>query len=135
MNPTRRAAAVIVAGSLVLFLAASLLFRVTAGSRGPGNPGGFVPSPKPIQLADLGEPFCWGCSWNENVALEFQVDLDLLAPLGTGKANAAEFFADFARGEARFGEGREGYIERMVEIEIDGDSWRVLPGDEWRSSD
>ena len=130
-NPSRkRVAAVITAATLVVLLAATLALRVAAQPRSTAGPAGSVPAPRPIRLTELSAPFCWGCSWNEDAALEFQVDLDLLAPLGDGDANAAEWFADFARGETRFEDGKPSYASRMIELTIDGDDWRVLPGDD-----
>ena len=126
----KRAIAVLTAAALVVLLATTLAVRVAAQSRSAGGPTGKVPAPNPIRLAELSSPYCWGCSWNEDAALEFQVDLDLLAPLGDGAANAAEWFADFAKGGARFEEGKPGYASRMIELTIDGDDWRVLPGDD-----
>jgi hypothetical protein len=126
----KRAFAVVAAAGLVVLLAATLALRVAAQSRVTGGPAGTVPAPKPIRLAELSTPYCWGCSWNEDAPLEFQVDLDLLAPLGTGAANAAEWFADFAHGESRYGEAKQSYASRMIELTIDGDDWRVLPGDD-----
>jgi hypothetical protein len=129
-STNHRAALVIGAGTLVLLLAVSLVVRVAAGARDSGALERSVPQPRPIELSELDAPFCWGCAWNENAALEFQVDLDLLAPLGTGEANAAAWFADFAFGGPRVNDGRKGYVDRMIDLEIDGDSWHVLPGDD-----
>ncbi len=63
-----------------------------AGSAGAAR----VPAPKPIALAEMKVP-CWGCSGSDKWAVTFQTDLDLLAPLGDGTANAALWLKDFAR--------------------------------------
>ena len=42
-------------------------------------------------------PFPWTRSSTQPRPLRFQVDLDLLAPLGDGPANAAIWFRDFAK--------------------------------------
>jgi len=137
---TKRAVAVLAAVGLVIVLALVLTARVAARS-GSGfgvgalhttAPAAVVPAPRPIELNELPNPFCWSCSWNTGAALEFQVDLDLLAPLGNGTANAAEWFRDFALhdGKRVATEGKSVYRQRMVQVTIDGDSSKVLPGDD-----
>lgn len=133
MNRIVRVAA---AAGAVVVLAASLAVRVSARMSSATEPmarpaAASVPPPVPIDLSELDEPFCWGCRWNQDVPLEFQVDLDLLAPLGTGGDNAAVWFAEFARGGRRDVAKTEGsYRERRVPIEIDGVTWNVLPADD-----
>jgi hypothetical protein len=111
-------------------MAVTLAARVAAQSQSTGSPTGTVPAPKRIPLGEVPAPFCWGCPPNENAALEFRADLDLLAPLGDGSANAAHWFAEFAKGEARFEEGKQAYASRMILSTIEGDSWQILPGDD-----
>jgi hypothetical protein len=138
-----RAGLVMAAAALVVLLAATLAVRLSARVAGDGSrpvaraavvstaPPSVVPPPRPVRLAELPDPFCWGCSWNSDAPLEFTVDLDLLAPLGTGEGNAALWFRDFAKDGNRFeAEGRPAYSERLVELTIDGDDWRVLPADD-----
>jgi len=63
-------------------------------------PAASVPVPAPIAPAALPTP-----RWEKGGPLAFTVDLDLLAPLGDGPANAAEWFRDFTSGDgARLGE-------------------------------
>lgn len=60
-------------------------------------PPATVPAPKAIDARQLPEPFGWplAISSNRNLSLQFHVDLDLLAPLGTGSGNAAAWLRDF----------------------------------------
>jgi hypothetical protein len=112
--------------------------RVAARSDGTaaGDPGrstppvGTVPPPAPFAVTDIPTPFCWGCSWNRYAPLDFQIDLDWLAPLGDGTANAATWFKDFARGGPRYETDAERRSARLVEISINGDDWRVFPADD-----
>jgi hypothetical protein len=59
--------------------------------------------------------------------LEFSIDLDLFAPLGTGPANAAIWFRDFARGDgSRIEEVKDA---DRVPAELLGKTDRVYPPD------
>jgi hypothetical protein len=129
---------VMAAAALVLVLTVTLGVRISArtgrGEIGPGSRGleapaaGYVPEPVPIVVSEIPTPFCWGCSTNRTAPLEFQVDLDLLAPLGEGPENAAAWLSRFAKGEPRHAsDGKSVYSERLVEMTIDGDEWRVFP--------
>jgi hypothetical protein len=131
----------LLASALVVSLAGTLAVRVTA--RGEAEPtttvspdpapplppaAATVPSPLPLTVDDLPTPFCWGCSWNAYHPAEFQIDLDYLAPLGEGPANAALWFRQFAKDDgSRFSEG---WGDRKTEREIGGRTWRVLPVDD-----
>jgi hypothetical protein len=141
-RPSPRAFVVVSAVLLVVILAVLLGIRVTARTpsaedrslvqvrRATASPAA-VPAPDVLVLSELAEPFCWGCSSNRDAPLEFQVDLDLLAPLGDGQGNAAAWFADFAPGGLRHArEGRGAYRERMIEVSIAGQTWNVLPADD-----
>ena len=59
-------------------------------------PGAFVPAPVSFDISTLEVP-CWSCPYSKDWPLRFRTDLDLLAPLGDGDANAAEFFAQFTK--------------------------------------
>ncbi|MBW3672162.1 MAG: hypothetical protein KY432_10895 [Acidobacteria bacterium] len=52
-----------------------------------------------ISLEEIPAPYNWAdeVAYRLQTELDFHVDLDLLAPLGTGENNAAVFFRDFAR--------------------------------------
>ena len=61
-------------------------------------PPATVPPPKSIDLAKLTIP-CWSCPEAADGPLHFRSDLDLLAPLGNGAGNAAEWFAMFNKSD------------------------------------
>ena len=143
----KRALVILSAVGLTVVLSVLLVVRVSAMKRSgatafgiagetlvmPGEtpPPGLVPPPKSIVPAKLPTPYCWGCTWNQEAPLEFQVDLDLLAPLGHEGANAALWFRQFARDGARFeAEGREQYAKRKTEFTLGDDSWTVLAGND-----
>ena len=139
MHSTRRAIAILSATALTLTLLAAFAVRVHARMQDdsrPGGPPGAPPSttpmaPKPIALEELPTPYCRGCSWNSEAPLEFQVDLDLLAPLGHGSKNAAMWFRQFATDGARsISAGLEPYKKRRIDVSIAGVEWTVLPGDD-----
>jgi len=130
-----KAFAILSATALTLILLAVFAVRVHARMQDEVQRGGPPPStpmvPKPIVLGDLPTPYCWGCSWNKEAPFEFQVDLDLLAPLGHGEQNAALWFRQFAADGARsIDAGLEPYKERRVDVKLDGNEWKVLPGDD-----
>jgi hypothetical protein len=93
--------AVVAAAGLVVVLAGMLVARLlrntgTAAYALQAPPPATVPAPLPCDLAGLSIP-CWSCPSAEKWPLRFVTDLDMLAPLGTGTANAAEWFAAFAK--------------------------------------
>ncbi len=72
--------------------------RPVVASAAPDHaPPATVPAPRRVGLADMPAPFPWTRSTPLPQPLRFRVDLDLLAPLGTGPANAAIWFRDFAK--------------------------------------
>jgi hypothetical protein len=132
----RRPAAVLAALGLVVVLSVTLAIRVAArvGTAAPhasirhaasaAPPPGNVPLPPPLMLEELPTPRCWGCTWNKYHPAEFQIDLDYLAPLGDGPANAALWFRDFEK--AAGARSAEDYRARLVET----DYGMILPGDD-----
>jgi hypothetical protein len=122
-----RAIVVIGAGAVVAVLAGALGLRLAAGAGGvPPAPAAAVPLPRPVQVEALTVP-CWSCPNAKGWPVRFQTDLDLLAPLGTGPANAAVWFKDFAKpGGRRYAEA-ESALTRRVDA---GDVGRVLAGDD-----
>ena len=57
---------------------------------------------------------CWSCPESKTWPVRFRTDLDLLAPLGTGTANAAIWFKDFAKPNgSRWAEAKAA-MERLV---------------------
>jgi hypothetical protein len=108
-NPlASKAPHVLAAAAIVVVLAGVLAVRVAARASAltpsapalaaniPVPPPATVPAPRPIDLATLAIP-CWGCVGGDTWPVRFKIDLDLLAPLGTGTANAAVWFKDFAK--------------------------------------
>jgi len=59
-------------------------------------PSASVPAPKPFDPRTLKFP-CWACKESQDWPVRFQTDLDLLAPLGTGTVNAAQWLKDFSK--------------------------------------
>ncbi|MCG6947750.1 MAG: hypothetical protein LJE93_02390 [Acidobacteria bacterium] len=121
---------VMLAAAVIVILAGSLGARIVArdGRTAPMQaPRAMVPEAAPFEVADLEVP-CWTCPENSDWPLRFQTDLDLLAPLGNGTANAAEWFGPFAKvGGSRADEGIAA-AKRGVE----GPEWlgNVLPPDD-----
>jgi hypothetical protein len=90
---------VMLAAAVIVVLAGSLGARLIGRDGSvvvPKAPDATVPAPATFQVADLEVP-CWSCPDARDWPMSFQTDLDLLAPLGTGTANAAEWFALFEK--------------------------------------
>lgn len=121
---------VVLAAAVVVVLAGSLAARLIArdGSVNvPSAPAATVPEPAVLQVTALEVP-CWTCPSNQDWPLRFQTDLDLLAPLGTGTANAAEWFALFEKKNGPRAADAFAAMKRRVE----GPEWlgKVLPPDD-----
>ena len=123
---------VLLALGVLAVLAAVLVVRGTRGTV-PGDqppapsavakraapraaPQGTVPPPKPIDLASLVVP-CWACPEAAAWPLRFRTNLDLLAPLGNGPGNAAEWFAAFAQQHGERFADAEAASKRRVQVE------------------
>ncbi len=132
-RPSRRPH-VLIAVALVVSLAALLGVRLLAGarlpgvaSRGPAAPKASVPAPKTVVLSSLQFP-CWGCPEAQKWPVTFRTDLDFLAPLGNGPANAGLFFKDFAKpGGSRYTEAAAA-MDRRVDGPVE--LGKVLPPDD-----
>jgi hypothetical protein len=152
MNPTTsepRFNSVIAASAVIVLLAGLLGARILARTASAPYTELTPPTatvPKPIPLPDGGlEVPCWGCQEAKEWRVEFQTDLDLLAPLGDGPANAGDWFKDFTKGEGPAGgpgwmqdtgpNSKSGprYQEAVTAMKsrIDGPEWlgKVLPPD------
>jgi hypothetical protein len=87
---------VLIAVAVVVVLAGTLGARLCARTQSQPAPAASVPPPA-VQAWDTLEAPCWSCPEAKGWRVRFQTDLDLLAPLGTGTANAGEWFAPFAK--------------------------------------
>ena len=109
---------VLAATGVVALLVGGLAAALLHGSRaavvaGPAAPPATVPAPHPCDLAKLSIP-CWSCPSAEKWPLRFRTDLDMLAPLGTGTGNAAQWFAAFAKPDGpRAAEGQAVLARRV----------------------
>ncbi len=108
---------VVLAAAVIVILAGSLGARLIGRDSSvvvPIAPDARVPEPTEFQVASLEVP-CWTCPYNSDWPLRFRTDLDLLAPLGTGTANAAEWFALFEKNVGpRYAEATAA-MKRLVE--------------------
>jgi hypothetical protein len=111
-------------------LGVRLLARSEASaSAAPIPPASTVPAPHPCDLSKLEVP-CWGCLWAQKWPLRYVTDLDTLAPLGTGTANAATWFATFAKPNgSRFAEAEAAQARRVEHgaLRIAPNGFDVLP--------
>lgn len=109
---------VLLGASLVIVLAGILVLQLTTrtgtASQGPAAPQAYVPPP--TSIADMGglEFPCWSCPEGQKWPLRFRTNLDILAPLGTGPANAAEWYVQFRKPDGeRFAEA-QAMMDRRV---------------------
>jgi hypothetical protein len=70
--------------------------------------------PLPIHI-DVPKVPCWSCPESEKWPIRFQTDLDLLAPLGDGPANAALWLKDFAKPQGTRLDEADAAMKRRVE--------------------
>jgi hypothetical protein len=109
---------VLVAAAVVVVLAGLLAVRLVALPAPAGTtlaaPPARVAAPAPFDVAELEIP-CWSCPSARSWPVRFRTDLDLLAPLGDGPANAAEFFAAFEKGRGRRADEAEAMMARRFE--------------------
>ncbi len=129
IQPSKRAG-VVIAAAVVLVLAGTLAARVVVSKRSRGSapqaPAARVPAPPQLDLNALELPW-WSFPQSAEGPVRFRIDLDLLAPLGDGPANAAEYFKGFNRPDGpRFDEA-----EAAMAARVEGPEWlgRVLPAD------
>jgi hypothetical protein len=128
VNGSSKVLPVVLAAAVVVVLAGSLGARLIIGDLEPvpKAPRGAVPQARALVVGDLEVP-CWTCPSNKGWALRFQTDLDLLAPLGEGSGNAAEWFAQFAKEVGP----RAAELSAAREDRVDGPEWvgRIFPAD------
>ena len=125
---------VIAAAAVILVLAGLLGVRVVDWARASAPaakvlapPPATVPAPRALTIESLQVP-CWGCAESKEWPVRFRTDLDLLAPLGTGAANAAIWFKDFGK---RSG-SRRGEADAALARKVEGpaDLGPVLPAND-----
>ncbi len=121
---------VVAAALLVLVLAALLVVRVSARQpQAEGANSGASVSPARASLTSLEIP-CWSCPQASEWPLQFRTDLDLLAPLGTGTGNAAEFFAAFEKERGTRSQAALAFMERRAQVAGLEDFGSVVPGND-----
>ena len=130
MNRSAKIWPVMLAAAVIVVLAGSLGARLIARDGSvvvPSAPRASVPDPAVFQVADLEVP-CWTCPSANDWPLRFQTNLDLLAPLGTGTANAAEWFGLFTKEIGPRAADATAAMGRRIE----GPEWvgEVLPADD-----
>ncbi len=130
MNRGSKMWPVVLGAAVIVVLAGSLGARLIARDTSavvPCAPGASMPDPTVLEVADLEVP-CWTCPSNKDWPLRFQTDLDLLAPLGNGTANAAEWFGLFAKEVGPRASDATVAMDRRIE----GPEWlgKVLPPDD-----
>lgn len=115
--------------ALLLATAAATGMAATDGDK-PVRPGipspAEVPAPLQSNLAELSAP-CWACPASEDWPLDFRSDLDLLAPLGNGKENAALWFKEFSKSSGSRWSEAVAANERLTSV---GGMEHVLPLDD-----
>ena len=109
-------ARVLFAAAVVVVLGGLLGVRLL-GRSGPvafaSPPPAEVANPSSFDPAALEVP-CWSCPSAKSWPVRFRTDLDLLAPLGDGTGNAAEFFAAFEKQKGRRAADGEALQKRRV---------------------
>lgn len=128
-NPVRTIITAAVTIVLVLggLLGARLVVRWWQTSRLVVPPHFRVESPRATTASDLEVP-CWSCPSAKTWPVRFQTDLDLIAPLGDGIGNAAEFFALFEKDRGPRARDAEDLMSRRFEAE--GDLGQIVAGDD-----
>ncbi len=118
---------VLLAAIIIVVLAGSLGARLISREKpAPVRPApeAYVPQPAALDVATLDVP-CWSCPSATVWPIRFQTDLDLLAPLGEGPGNAAEWFGLFTK---EIGP-RAVEVTAANEKRVDGPDWvgKVFP--------
>ncbi len=127
--------AVTAAVTVLVALTGLLAVRMTGANQGVANSApparlpasaiapSTVPTAKPIVLDQLAIP-CWSCPETAPSPLRFRTDLDLLAPLGTGGGNAAEWYAAFTKPDGARAPDADAIMGRRVDHPVLG---KILP--------
>jgi hypothetical protein len=123
---------VVLLGATLGFRMAGLAQRPPAPSARPtlarcalSAPAARIPLPTRVDVPTLP---CWSCPESEKWPIRFRTDLDVLAPLGDGSANAALWLKDFAKPRgARVAEAEAAMKRRL---QGPADFGLVLPPDD-----
>ena len=106
-------------------LGARVLVRWWSAETLAPPPVGVVSQPGEGDASELEVP-CWSCPSAKKWPVRFRTDLDLIAPLGDGAGNAAEFFALFEKQRGpRAGDATDLMARRF---EADGDLGLIVAG-------
>jgi hypothetical protein len=108
-------------------LGARLVLRWWQSSRLLVPPNSRVEAPLGTAVSGLDVP-CWSCPSAKEWPVRFQTDLDLIAPLGSGAGNAAEFFALFEKGRGPRDADAQAFQKRRYQR--DDDLGEVVAGDD-----
>ncbi len=104
-----------------------ILSPVGAIAEGPKAPPSEVDEPPRLTLAELPDASDWTAADWQAGGLDYRIDLDLLAPLGTGGGNLATWLARFMDG----GPEGDAALGRASTVEIPGfGEWSLLPFDD-----
>jgi hypothetical protein len=130
---------VLLAAGVIAVLGSALAVRLAFSGHGAAQaatpppvrvvtvaPPATVPAPKALDIAALSIP-CWSCPNASDWALRFRTDLDFLAPLGNGPANAGEWLAAFAKPNGPRVAEAEAIMSRRVELPGHPEFGPVLP--------
>jgi hypothetical protein len=127
------------AGGVIVILAGLLALRLfvpgPAQAAAPAAPDGQVSPPAPFDLQQLAVPN-WQGRESADWPVAFRTDLDLLAPLGDGPANAAVWFKDFSKaGGTRLDEHRAALDQRIehpyLKLVLPADHPLLLEAEPW----
>ena len=126
------------AGAVIAVLVVLLVIRVVNGDQNvlraatsahrSGTTAAAAPLPprKTLDIDSLVIP-CWSCPNSEASPLGFRTDLDLLAPLGLGALNAAEWYSAFTRPDGSRAKEAAAITNRQVDHPTFG---KILPPDD-----
>lgn len=120
---------VLAAMAIVVILACLLVYRLLAQEPSVGLTAPEVQPPRPFSSAMLEVP-CWSCPQAAEWPLRFRINLDLLAPLGNGTRNAAEFFALFEKERGPRLDEAKAFMERRSQVPGLEDIGQTVPGDD-----
>jgi hypothetical protein len=119
-SPARTIVIAAITIALVLggLLGARVLVRWWSTETPDPPPVGVVSQPGEGDASELEVP-CWSCPSAKQWPVRFRTDLDLVAPMGDGSGNAAEWFSDFEKNRGPRADEAAAMMDRRVEDEDD----------------